>query len=128
MTLKNHLTRLMACQSLWQVCLWVSAIAILFLATTSETYPVPSAPSDKINHLIAFLELAILARLGWPRARPWPTAIALLLFGVMIEVIQAPLPYREFSLLDILADGVGIAIGLLLWRGAIKIRALNQGY
>jgi VanZ family protein len=85
----------------------------VYLATTSEPYPIPSAPSDKLNHLLAFIQLAIVTRLAWPElSRIW-IALGVMGFGLAIEVTQAQLPYRDFSLMDLAADGVGTAIGLL---------------
>ncbi len=101
----------------WRACLVFSVIAILFLATTSQAYPIPSAPSDKVNHLIAFLELTLLVRLSWPQVPLGMVALSVLIFGMAIELIQAPLPYRDFSLWDLLADAVGIAFGLAPWPG-----------
>lgn len=38
----------------------------------------------------------------------------LLAFGLQIEIVQYFLPNREFSLLDVVADGVGIVFGLVV--------------
>ncbi|WP_225316510.1 MULTISPECIES: VanZ family protein [Marinobacter] len=101
----------------------ISATAILYLATTSEPYPVPSADSDKLNHLLAFLQLTIVTRLAWPGlSRLW-IACGLLAFGVTIEIVQAQLPYRTFAVADIVADAAGIAIGLLPCPAFIRRRA-----
>lgn len=116
-TLKHHLMTLLHFQPLWRLGLLLSVIAIGFLATTSSDYPVPSAPSDKVNHLVAFLELTIVTRLAWPNLRAIWYVPALLGFGLSIEIVQANLPYREFSLADVAADGVGILVGLLPWPG-----------
>jgi|SRR5690554_254199 len=102
---------------LWQAVLFVSVAAVLYLATTSSSYPVPASDNDKINHLIAFVELTIVTRLAWPRLSAWWYASVLLGFGLLLEVVQANLPYREFSLMDVVADGLGIAIGMLPWPG-----------
>ncbi|WP_288369993.1 VanZ family protein [uncultured Marinobacter sp.] len=110
---------------LWQAVLLVSVVAILYLATTSSSYPIPSSDNDKINHLIAFLELTIVTRLAWPRLSAiWYTP-ALLGFGLLLEVVQANLPYRDFSLADVLADGLGIAIGMLPWPGTRRPREID---
>ncbi|WP_100637959.1 VanZ family protein [Marinobacter salexigens] len=114
-TLKHQLTSLLNFRPLWRFALLLSVIAIGFLATTSNSYPIPSAPSDKVNHLIAFIELTIVTRLAWPNLRAIWYAPALLAFGLGIEVVQANLPYRDFSLADLAADGAGILIGLLPW-------------
>lgn len=116
-TLKQQLTSLLQYRPLWQAAFVVSVLAIGFLATTDSPHPIPSSSNDKVNHLIAFLELTILTRLAWPELRAIWFAPALLGFGLGIELIQATLPYREFSLADLAADGTGIAIGLLPWPG-----------
>ncbi len=116
-TLKQQLTSLLNYRPLWRAAFVISVLAIGFLATTENPYPVPSSSSDKVNHLVAFLELTILTRLAWPELRVIWFAPALLGFGLGIEIIQATLPYREFSLADLAADGAGVAIGLLPWPG-----------
>ena len=51
---------------------------------------------------------------------PQISSECLLGFGLGIEIIQAHLPYREFSLADLAADAAGIAIGLFPWPGIRK--------
>ena len=111
--LKSSFYSLIGYQPLWRTILILSALAILYLATTNEPYPIPSAPSDKLNHLQAFLQLTIVTRLAWPElSRIW-IALGVMGFGLMIEATQAQLPYRDFSLFDLAADGAGTVIGLL---------------
>ncbi|PCM42950.1 VanZ family protein [Marinobacter sp. ANT_B65] len=116
-TLKHQLITLLRFRPLWRFALLLSVVAIGFLATTSGDYPIPSAPSDKVNHIIAFVELTVLVRLSWPNLRVIWFVPVLLGFGVSIEAAQANLPYRDFSLADIAADGTGVLIGLLPWPG-----------
>jgi VanZ family protein len=40
----------------------------------------------------------------------------LLLIGFQIEITQYFIPGRFFSLMDIVADSIGIAIGILVWQ------------
>ncbi len=115
--LRSTLNRVLNCRPLWRGALVFSLLAIAFLATTANPYPVPSAPSDKINHLIAFAELTILTRLAWPELGARWFVPGLLFFGLAIELVQATLPYRDFSLADLAADGACIVIGLLPWPG-----------
>lgn len=121
-TLRQRIHTLLDQQTLWRFLLAVSILAILFLATTSDDYPVPASSSDKVNHLIAFVELTILARLSWPGLRLGWLALPLLAFGLAIELIQSQLPYRDFALGDLIADASGIALRLLPWPG------LNRRY
>ncbi|MGC8120398.1 VanZ family protein [Marinobacter sp. VGCF2001] len=115
--IRSMITRLLTMQRLWQTMLAVSVVAILYLAFTSNSYPIPASANDKINHLIAFLELTLVCRLAWPRLSPLWFVPALLGFGLMLELVQANLPYREFSLADLGADAIGIGLGLLPWPG-----------
>lgn len=116
MTLKNRIITLLSCQPLWRVALMISVIAVIYLATTSQAYPVPASGNDKANHFIAFLELTLLAFLAWPGARLLYVVPPMLLFGLLIEFIQSFLPYREFSLMDVVADASGVAAGIVIWH------------
>ena len=70
---------------------------------------------DKANHALAFASLAFSAVWAlWQRPRQWPVLVAaLLVYGVGIEIAQSFLPPREADWHDVVADGVGIALGLL---------------
>ncbi|PSF05146.1 teicoplanin resistance protein VanZ [Marinobacter fuscus] len=115
--IRDLIINLLAKRRLWQAMVLVSVAAVLFLATTSNTYPVPASANDKINHVIAFLELTLVTRLAWPRLPALWYAPALLAFGFSLEVVQATLPYRDFALSDVAADALGIGLGLLPWPG-----------
>ena len=89
-SLKQHGQALLQNRTLWRLALATSLIAIVVLATMDTRYPMPSTSSDKINHLIAFLELTILTRLAWPGLRTLWYVPALLLFGLGIERRSEP--------------------------------------
>ena len=118
--LRQRILILLEYQPFWRAILVLSAAAIIYLATTSQPYPIPSAASDKVNHLLAFLQLAVVTRLAWPGLGKLWIVIGLLAFGLGIELVQAQLPYRTFAIADILADAAGIAIGLLPCPGFIR--------
>ena len=111
--LTQRIRLLLDYQPIWRAMLVISAAAILYLATTSEPYPIPSSDNDKMNHVLAFLQLTIVTRLAWPGLSRFWIAAGLIAFGVTIEVVQAQLPYRTFAVADIVADAAGIAAGLL---------------
>lgn len=68
---------------------------------------------DKIEHLLAFFVLTVLARMGWPR-RSWITLIALLTYGIGIELVQGSAALgRTASAADVVADMIGISLGLV---------------
>lgn len=78
---------------------------------------IPGGPqighSDKNGHVLAFVTLAFLARLGWSRKRAVRIAILLILFGIFIELSQAtPIVHRDADIWDVVADACGVAVGL----------------
>ena len=90
----------------------MALLAITHLAFTPQQYPVLKDISDKANHIFAFYVLALLVDFSFPKKKNrlgFSKVIALLSYGLLIEVIQNFLPNRTSSLLDVLADGVGIA-------------------
>ena len=96
---------------------WLCLLAITWLALTPQPDP-PGLGWDKLNHAAAFLVLAALADLGWPVRAQLPWRLGLLLgYGVLIELVQAVLAYRQGSALDLAADAVGVA----LWLGGRRI-------
>ncbi len=67
--------------------------------------------SDKLQHLAAFFFLAFLLDFAYPHMPyRWRKALILLGYGLFIEVVQYFLPYRSASLLDWIADGLGLVL------------------
>ncbi|MCG6943576.1 MAG: VanZ family protein [Thiohalocapsa sp.] len=102
-------------------------LAIAYLAFA----PLPDPTGfgwDKANHLMAFAVLAVLSELGWPgpAARPWRLALVLG-YGVLIELVQAQLAYRQGSVLDFAADALGVALYLAGKRAALWLWARLGG-
>ena len=81
---------------------------------------------DKLVHLGFF---AVLAFTGWrafgTRARPW-LLLGLFSFAVLTEWLQGFVPGRSTSLLDLVANsigiGVGASLGMLVWREGSRVR------
>ena len=94
----------------FRVALAVTLIITMYLATTQQAPSVIDDLNDKASHVLAFYVLAFLADYSAPKLRfNLSKGLAILSYGLLIEVIQYFLPYREFSLLDLAADGVGVA-------------------
>jgi VanZ family protein len=94
-----------------RLALAAAVAAITWLATTDRALPELAGLSDKLNHVIAFLALGLLADRSFPQARfGLAKAAALLAYGAAIEAVQHFLPWREASLPDILADAAGIGL------------------
>ncbi|MFT7772116.1 VanZ family protein [Roseateles sp.] len=100
---------------LWRALFTLLLVAITWLALVPAPPPAIGTGWDKSNHALAFGSLAFAgAWAWWPRPRQWGwLAAALLAYGGAIEIAQSHLPPRTGDWLDLLADGFGIALGLL---------------
>jgi VanZ family protein len=100
---------------------WAAAVAFTMLAVTVLALMPPNDKpgwfphSDKFEHALAFAVLTVMGRLAWPRSVS-PVAVAMLVYGVVIEVLQGTFTARTASVADVLADTTGIAIGLWVTR------------
>ncbi|WP_169767067.1 VanZ family protein [Campylobacter curvus] len=92
---------------------FICLAVIEFLATTSRSIKIVENSWDKANHFAAFCVLYVLLSIGW-ESKFYMKFCILLLFGLQIEIVQHFLPNREFSLLDVFADCVGIAFGVIV--------------
>ena len=94
----------------FRVALAVTLVMTMYLATAQQEPSVIDNLNDKVNHVLAFYVLAFLADYSAPKLRfNLSKGLTILGYGLLIEVIQYFLPYRQFSLLDLAADGIGIA-------------------
>ena len=107
----------LSCTSIivFRVMLVLSLLLIIYLATTELTHPLMMSVNDKLGHVLAFVILAFFMDFSFPASSfNLSKILPLLAYGLLIEVIQYFLPYRMFSLLDMLADGSGLVIYVLL--------------
>lgn len=98
-------------------------IAVLAFAPLATD---PGTGNDKLNHLLAFGVLAALADWSFPNPEPgqgWIKWTILMAYALLIEAVQFFLPYREASGWDLLADGVGIGLYVVVARGVAALRA-----
>ncbi|MDK3257818.1 VanZ family protein [Blastococcus capsensis] len=82
---------------------------------------VPSGPpgTDKVVHVLLFAALAVSGR--WAGVRAAPLAAALLSYAAASELLQGLTPLaRSMSFLDLVADAIGVVVGLLAWRRATR--------
>jgi VanZ family protein len=103
----------------FRLALWGCVLVVAWLAFAPVAEPVGFS-WDKANHVLAFCVMAALADAGYPgRDRELPRWALLLGYGLVIELVQWPLPYRDFSWLDLVANVVGVLlyIGLREWVG-----------
>lgn len=95
----------------------IGAIAVALLSLLPQhTMPVMDV-SDKAQHLIAYLCLALAGGIAVPGWRPmlW-VGLGLIVFGAGLECVQAFVPGRFASVGDAAANTLGVALGLTLAR------------
>lgn len=99
----------------WLTLLCAFAVACLLLFTPGGTVPSGPPGVDKVAHFLIFAMLATCSRFA--RIAELPTLAWVLTFAAASEVVQALwIPRRDGSVLDLLADMVGLLTALLLWR------------
>lgn len=92
-----------------------TVVVLVMLFSPGSTVPSGPENSDKITHALMFAALALTAR--YARIGAAWTALSLLVFAAVSEVLQGALPIqRSCSIWDAAADAVGIVIGLVAAR------------
>lgn len=96
-----------------RLALMVQIVVVLFLALTPRPPPALDLGWDKLNHLMAFAVMACTGILGF--ALRWRlVGVGLLAYGMLIEWLQSMTPDRQAQWQDVLANGLGIILGLCL--------------
>jgi len=103
-----------------RVAFWCAAALALVAAALPHPPELPGDPSDKLQHIAAFVCLAALGARAYPALSALRLALGLSLFGAFIELVQRiPALHRDSDPLDWLADTLAAAVVLLAihaWR------------
>lgn len=101
----------------------VYAVALAGVSVMSEPPRVPVlTEADWLAHGLAYmLQTLLLYCLFRPMTAPSRAIVAAAgtaaLFGTVMEVVQVVMPGRFFEIQDVLANGVGIGVGVVLLLG-----------
>ena len=118
----------------WIVASVLLIAAVLYLSLAPLNVPAELPTNfDKLEHAAAYVFLVVWFTGLVARPRYWRVVVALVIFGLMIEFLQAAMPFgRQGDPWDVLANVTGIGIGITLARWvtggwALKVEAwLNQ--
>jgi|SRR4051794_9364970 VanZ family protein len=97
---------------------WAAATFAFVMAVLPHPPELPGHPSDKVQHVAAFVTLGLLGRLAYPATGAFQLVLRLSMFGAFIELVQAiPALHRDSSALDWLADTIacGLVLGGISW-------------
>ena len=100
------------------------AAAMLAVVVTLSLLPDPPKPPgplgwDKLQHTTAYAFLAWWFLQAWEGRQPLAWCAFLVAVGCGIEGLQALTAVRQPSLLDAVANTLGVALGGLIWRGPL---------
>jgi len=107
---------------------FATAIVVFILATVSDDHVhIHHQYADKIKHITAFFTLSLLLnRASSTIAHRLRNMIALLLFGLFIEVAQYFIPSRDSDWMDVLADFIGILFFQLSYSSFKTLKELRE--
>jgi len=97
------------------------ALGVITTLALVDNPELPISLWDKANHVLAFFTLSFLANRSFPQPDqriPKAQWLALLAYGVLLEILQAFTPHREPSLLDVVADAIGLVAYSVVYRVA----------
>ena len=103
---------------------WVVSIAFVayFSLSPDVELPFEFKQSDKLYHFLAYLWLAGIPFLGFQSLKVAVAGALLMLpFGFMLECAQGLTVERFFSIGDMIANGIGVLLGVSLGR-YLKLR------
>jgi VanZ family protein len=100
---------------LWIALSLVLLAAVFFVCLQPGFGPPAPAGFDKIEHLAAYILLALWFTGLVARGRYWLVASGLLALGLLIEVLQWRMNLgRSAETLDMLANALGVGVGIAL--------------
>ncbi len=94
--------------------LFAIACLAIFLVSLLPGQKLPNLIWDKAGHFIAYFGLAVICRFASNKHPAWQLFLGILAFSFVIELLQQLIPNRSFEWLDLLANGLGTIVGLLL--------------
>ena len=100
-----------------RVLFWAATAFSFVMAVLPHPPRVPLNPSDKLQHIAAFVTMALLGSWAYTRTPLMQLLVRLSLFGALIELVQAiPRLHRDSDPVDWLTDTAAAALALLLAR------------
>lgn len=115
------MARLSRAFRLYQVAAWHQFVILTGIATylllTPLSGEVFETANDKALHIIGWMGLTLSLRIAWPTPRfHYWAPCAVFLYSILLETLQHFVPERHFSVLDLVANGVGVFLGYVVAR------------
>ena len=116
-------------RSVWLCMGWMIVLLIVYLSLTPRPIAIPVSEGDKFGHALAYGVLMLwFAQLYLDLRQRYVLAVLCVALGVGLEFAQLLTETREFSIADMVADGVGVLLGWLAAppRGLAFLRRLED--
>ena len=105
----------------WRIAFALFLITLLYLTLLPQPpKPIDVRNIDKLYHLVAFALMSFIFKVAFNKIESSSVVLFSSLLGVGIEVTQYFIPGRGFSVADMVADCVGVLIGLFIALCFIK--------
>ena len=100
---------------------WLFVTIIVFIGITILSLLPPKSgveiqSNDKINHFVAYATFAFCGLSGYNGTNAWRLLLFFVSYGLFMEWMQGLVPGREQSLLDALANSLGVVVGWTIFR------------
>lgn len=107
---------------LWRAVGWLIVLAIAAFSLTPQQPNVGGLEiNDKLGHSLAYaIGMGWFASLYPGRPRRVRYAVFFIALGIALEFAQSFTPHRQFDLFDMLANGIGVAVGYILGQPVLQ--------
>lgn len=99
---------------------FVMLATYLYLGATRISAEVAASFNDLVAHALGYTVAAVSAYVAFTWGRSFFLSLVFLwAFSLFVEIVQFHLPYRSFSIADILANTSGLVVGtfvVFVWR------------
>ena len=104
---------------------WMAAMGIaLVFALKPQSLQLGFEGADKILHMLAFICLSFMPAIMLSKARDMIFGLLFVMaIGIGIELIQHYIPSRNAEFMDVVFDGLGVAIGTMM---GLSLRSMYQ--
>ena len=114
--------------ALWFVTAYVLLAIVVWLSVSRTPPQLPGDEGGRYGHVAAYAALMFMFARVYATPR-WRAVIGVTLIGVgvALEFVQAGTGYRTFEYADMVADAIGVALGLLAERTYSRLGILARG-
>ncbi|WP_298633024.1 VanZ family protein [uncultured Umboniibacter sp.] len=110
----------------WKGLAWFSAIVVIIVCSLPTPQVLDIQHIDKLEHAIAFGGICGLFFFAYPNWR-FLVYIGSFLLGLAVELLQAVIPWRSAEMLDLVADGVGVILAIVVIELFLVPRMRRRG-